>query len=167
MTDWHLAQLNVGTARYDLEDPGMAGFMNRLDEINAIAEESPGFVWRLQSDSGNATDIDVGRGDRFIINLSVWESVEALFEFAYRTAHQQLLTQRREWFEHPGAPYQVMWWVPTGHEPTIEEGLAKLDELIENGPGPEAFTFRSRYPAPDENTKPDSLEPDPYCSGWE
>ena len=91
--------------------------MSRLDAVNALADDSPGFVWRLQSDSGNATDIDVGGDPLFIVNLSVWESVEALSKFVYRTAHRDVMIRRREWFERPHGPYQALWWVPAGHRP--------------------------------------------------
>ena len=145
---WHLAQINVGTARYTPDDPGMAGFMSRIDEINAIADQSPGFVWRLQDDSGNATGIDAGGGPYFLVNMSVWASLEALSEFVYRTDHRSVMSQRREWFEKPTAPYQALWWIPTAHTPTVEEGLARLELLRENGPGPDAFNFGTTFPPP-------------------
>ncbi|MBT7663565.1 MAG: DUF3291 domain-containing protein, partial [Rhodospirillaceae bacterium] len=97
-TEMHLAQLNVGTARYDLDDPRMAGFMDRLDEINALADAAPGFVWRLQSDAGNATDIKTTDDPLFILNLSVWQSIKELGDFAYGSAHQPIMAQRRQWF---------------------------------------------------------------------
>lgn len=165
-TRWHIAQINVGTMLYAGDDPRMSGFMNRLDEINALADESPGFVWRLQSESGNATDIDAGRGPNFIVNMSVWESVEALFDFVYRTGHRGVMVRRRQWFERPNGPYQVLWWVPGGHTPTVDEGLARLEHLQKNGPSRHAFTFQSTYPPPDSLGQPEDLEPDPYCSGW-
>lgn len=161
---WHLAQMNVGTIKYPADDPRMAGFMNRLDEINALAEGSDGFVWRLQSDSGNATDIDAGRGEFFIVNMSVWESAEALFEFVYKSMHREVMIRRRQWFERPDGLYQVLWWVPAGHEPTVEEGLERLEALQASGPSRQAFNFQNRFPAPDESGDVDSLEPD--CSGW-
>jgi hypothetical protein len=105
----HLAQMNVATALHDLDDPHMADFMMRLDDVNALAESSPGFVWRLQSDSGNATDIQVTGNPRLIVNMSVWESVEALFDFAYRSDHRDEMVKRRSWFEKPAGPYQVLW----------------------------------------------------------
>ena len=148
--DWHLAQMNVGTIKYPADDPRMAGFMNRLDEINALADESDGFVWRLQSDSGNATDIDAGRGEFFIVNMSVWESAESLSEFVYKTTHREVMIQRRQWFERPDGLYQVLWWVPAGHAPSVDEGLARLTALQENGPHPQAFSFQAIFPAPGE-----------------
>ena len=145
---WHLAQMNVGTARFDMDDPGMEGFMSRLDGINALAEAQPGFIWRLQSDSGNATDIDAGGGPRFIVNMSVWESLESLSQFVYQTLHRDVMLKRREWFERPSATYQVLWWIEAGHTPSVDEGLARLARLDEHGPGPEAFSFAKPFPAP-------------------
>ena len=150
ITKWHIAQINVGTTLYDADDPRMSGFMNRLDKINGLADQSPGFVWRLQSESDNATDIDVGRGANFIINMSVWESAEALFDFVYRTGHRGVMVKRRQWFERPNGPYQVLWWVPAGHRPTIEQANERLDHLKRHGPTAHAFTFKQRFPAPEE-----------------
>lgn len=166
MAKWQLAQINVGTIKYAPEDPRMAGFMDRLDEINALAEQSPGFVWRLQSDSGNATDIDVGGEPGFLVNMSVWESVESLFEYVYKSMHREVMVQRRNWFERPDNLYQVLWWVPAGHEPTPEEGLERLALLQESGPGEKAFTFKQPFPAPGTQDKPEGREPAPYCAGW-
>ncbi|MEM7501053.1 MAG: DUF3291 domain-containing protein [Pseudomonadota bacterium] len=167
MTYWHIAQLNVATARYDLEDPHMDGFMSQLDDINALADSSSGFVWRLQSESGNATDIQVQDAPRLIVNMSVWESVDALFDFAYRSAHRQVLTRRREWFTRPEGPYQVLWWVSSGHEPTVDEGLERLKRLAEDGPTAHAFSFKSSFPPPSEDGDAVDLDPAPYCSGWD
>lgn len=164
--DWQLAQINVGRIRYPQDDSRMSGFMTRLDEINALADETPGFVWRLQSDSGNATDIEVSEDPQFIINMSVWKSVEALFAFVYKTAHRNILIQRRDWFEKPTALYQALWWIPKGHIPTPEEGLSRLALLNESGPSERAFNFKSNFPHPDEDGGPRDLRPEPYCSGW-
>ncbi|MEM6485448.1 MAG: DUF3291 domain-containing protein [Pseudomonadota bacterium] len=164
---WHVAQINVGTIKYPTEDPRMQGFMSRLDEINAIADTTPGFVWRLQSESGNATDIDVGGPALFIANMSVWESVEVLFDYVYRTTHRDLMVKRRGWFEKPSSIYQALWWIPAGHVPSVEEGLRRIELLKKRGPTPDAFTFKSRYPAPGCNENSDDLAPDDYCSGWD
>ncbi len=166
MSRWQLAQLNVGTTTYDLDDPRMAGFMGKLDEINALADGSPGFVWRLQSDSGNATDIDVGGDPRFIVNMSVWENVEALFAFTYKSDHREVMSKRRQWFRRPTEAFQVLWWVPAGHIPTAEEALARLAELESTGPSDRAFTFKETWPAPDSPGEPRDLEPEPYCVSW-
>lgn len=168
---WHLAQINVGLVKYPPEDPRMSGFMDRLDEINALAERSPGFVWRLQSDSGNATDIDVGGPAEFLVNMSVWESAETLFDYVYKSTHREVMVQRRNWFERPVELYQVLWWVRAGHTPTAQEGLDRLALLRENGPSEQAFNFKTSFPSPSTDTdagnKPDDMNPEPYCSGWD
>ena len=166
MAEWHIAQMNVGTTRYPLDDPRIAGFVDKLDEVNALAEASPGFVWRLQSESGNATDIKPTDDPNFIVNMSVWESVEALFGFVYKTAHRSAMIQRREWFAQPSGAYMVLWWVPAGTQPTVAEGLARLAELEANGPSARAFSFRQKFPPPDASGAPEDMRPDPYCVGW-
>jgi hypothetical protein len=160
----HLAQMNVATALYGLDDPRMKEFMTRLDEINTLAENSPGFVWRLKSDSGNATDIQVSDDPRLIVNLSVWESVETLFEFAYRSDHRDVMVKRRYWFEKPDGPYQVLWWVEPGQLPTVDEGLERLEILRAQGPTPRSFSFKSVFRPQTEN--PHDMKPEPYCVGW-
>lgn len=165
-TIWHIAQLNVARAVAPLDSPTLAEFTAALDGINALAEASPGFVWRLKSDSGNATDIKVGDDPNFIVNMSVWTSVEALFDFVYRTSHTKVMARRREWFEKPAEAFQVLWWVPAGHRPTVDEALARLQQLRRHGPGPDAFTFKERYPAPGEMGQPTDMRPEPYCVGW-
>jgi hypothetical protein len=166
VTDWHIAQINVATALYPLDDPRIADFMALLDEVNALAERSPGFAWRLKSESGNATDIKFTDDPKFIVNMSVWESVEALFEFVYKTSHRLVMTRRREWFERPQRAYQVLWWVPAGRFPTVAEGLARLDHLDAHGPTAHAFTFRQKFPPPGSVGETTDLKPDPYCVGW-
>jgi hypothetical protein len=142
----HLAQLNIGRLRAPLDDPAITDFRDNLDPINALAEASPGFVWRLQDDSGNATDIKLFDDELTIINLTVWESIEALAEFTYRSAHTQFLRRRREFFEVPSQPILCLWWIPAGTLPTPEDALARLEHLRANGPTPRAFTFRHRFP---------------------
>ena len=149
MQDWHLAQANIARAVAPMDDPAMADFMARLDTINALAEGSPGFVWRLKSDSGNATDIPVTDDPLEILNMSVWESADALFDYVYRTAHTPVMARRREWFEKPTRPHMVLWWVEAGHRPDVAEALEKLDMLAKKGPTPDAFTFKQRFPAPE------------------
>lgn len=165
--DWHIAQINVATSLYPTDDPRMSGFMTQLDVVNALADQSPGFVWRLQSESGNATDIDVGGDPMLLVNMSVWASVEALFEFVYKTAHRKVMINRREWFQKPDAAYQVLWWVPAGHTPTVEEALSRLEQLNRIGPSPRAFNFKTQFPCPGLEGGPNDLKPEPYCSGWE
>jgi hypothetical protein len=166
VTDWHIAQINVATALYPLDDPRIADFMALLDEVNALAERSPGFAWRLKSESGNATDIKFTDDPKFIVNMSVWESVETLFEFVYKTSHRLVMTRRREWFERPQRSYQVLWWVPAGRFPTVVEGLARLDHLDAHGPTAHAFTFKEKFPPPGIAGATEDLRPDPYCVGW-
>jgi hypothetical protein len=167
MSDWHIAQLNVGRTVGPLDSAALAPFMAALDEINALADVAPGFVWRLQSQSGNATDIKVSNDPQFILNMSVWRSVEALFDFVYRTAHSRIMARRREFFENPLAAYQALWWVAPGHTPTVEEALARLERLRRSGPTEEAFTFRQHFSPPGAPGTPDGLRPEPYCVGWD
>lgn len=166
MVRWHIAQMNVGTVRFPTDDPRLAGFMDRLDEVNALAEASPGFVWRLQSDQGNATDIILTDNPLFIVNMSVWEDVESLFAFVYRSAHQGVMAKRREWFERPDEAYQVLWWIAAGTTPTPQHGLERLRHLQGHGPTPYAFTFRQKFPPPDVIAQPEDMQPQPYCVGW-
>jgi len=154
MAQWHIAQINVGHLLHPLDDPRMAGFTGQLDTINALADAAPGFVWRLQGDSGNATGIQVADDPALIVNLSVWEGVEPLFQFVYRTAHQGVMAGRRQWFARPVQPYQALWWVPAGHRPTPEEGLERLERLRREGPGPSAFGFKTGHPPPDNHPLP-------------
>ena len=148
MSAWQIAQLNIGRAVAPLEDAAMSDFMTRLDEINALAEGSPGFVWRLQGAGGNATDLKVTDDPRFIINLSVWDTIDDLFAFTYRSEHKGLFARRFDWFERASGPSLVLWWQPTGTIPSIEEARQRLRLLADHGPTPEAFTFKQRFPAP-------------------
>jgi hypothetical protein len=166
MSHWHIAQLNVGRTLAPTDSPQLAEFMGALDRINAQADATPGFVWRLQSDSGNATDIQVSQDPYFLINMSVWSSIERLFEFVYRSAHTQVMVRRRQWFERPTQAYQVLWWVPAGHIPSTAEALGRLGHLRAHGPTPYAFTFSERYPVPGEPGTPENMRPEPYCQGW-
>lgn len=147
MTDWHLAQLNVARLAAPLDSPQLADFMAGLEPVNAKADSAPGFVWRLQDESGDATGYRPW-GDDVIVNLSVWESVEALTTFMYDSAHAGVLRRRREWFLPFGGPAVVAWWVPVGHLPRLEESRQRLDSLTEHGPTPRAFVLRSPYPPP-------------------
>jgi hypothetical protein len=137
--------LNVGRLVAPLEAPAIADFVANLEPINALAEARPGFVWRLQTEDGNATAIKVSEDERFIINLSVWESLEALSDFVYRSDHMAFLRRRREWFERPVEAIVVLWWVPAGTVPTIADALARLEHLRAHGPTPHAFTFRQPF----------------------
>ena len=151
MTTHHLAQLNVGRLRAPADSPVVAEFMAALDPINALAEASPGFVWRFQTDEGNATAVKAFDDDLLILNMSVWESVEALADYVYRSDHTPFLRRRREWFDKTDLPVVTMWWVPAGHIPTVAEALTRMEHLQANGPGPFAFSFRQPYAPPDDD----------------
>lgn len=148
MSAYELAQLNVAAMKTPLDSPEMADFVGSLDRINALAEESPGFVWRLQSDEGNATDFRP-LGDNVLVNLSVWSDVPALSRYVYRSAHVEIMRRRREWFDRMSAAYMVLWWVPAGHRPTVVEAIERLERLRADGPSAAAFTFAQAYAAPD------------------
>ena len=141
MADFHIAQVNIGRIRAELNDPVMAGFVNRLDEINALADGSPGFVWRLQEAQGNATYLRPFADERMLLNMSVWESVETLRHYVFKTAHVELLRQRQAWFEKLAGTYTALWWVPAGHIPGIDEAKQRLAHLEAHGPTQFAFTF--------------------------
>lgn len=149
MTRHHLAQINVGRLRAQVGDPLVAEFVANLDRVNALADVQPGFVWRLTGAGNDATDLRPDPEDALeAINLSVWESLEALAAFIYRSDHAGVMRRRREWFEAPVQPYMSLWWVAAGHRPDMAEGLERLRRLREEGPGPLAFTFRQPFPAP-------------------
>ena len=144
-----VAQLNVGRAVAPMDAPPMADFMARLDEINALAERSPGFVWRLKGENGNNTDLKVTGDPLFIVNLSVWASLEELHAFTYRSDHRTVFARRYEWFERRDGPNAVIWWQPAGTIPGTVEALRRLQLLEAQGPTPEAFTFEQSFPPPD------------------
>ena len=146
-TRHHLAQANIAHMRAPLEDPLMAGFVAQLDRINALADRSRGFVWRLQTDGGNATGIRAFDDERILFNMSVWESIEALHEYVYRSEHVAVFRDRRQWFEPQPAPTLVLWWIEAGDIPSIDEAKKRLALLGRHGPTPEAFTFKAWFPA--------------------
>jgi hypothetical protein len=148
MSHYQLAQLNIGIMRAPLDSPVMADFMANLDRINALAEAAPGFVWRLQTEEGNATAFRP-LDEWTIINMSVLADVEPLRAYVYKTAHTDHLRRRGEWFQRMAEAYLVLWWVPAGHRPTVDEALERLDALRRRGPTAEAFTFRRLFPRPD------------------
>jgi hypothetical protein len=146
---FNIAQVNIGRIRAELNDPIMAGFVNRLDEINALADASPGFVWRLIVNDGNATYLRPFGDPRMLLNMSVWRTVEELRTFVFQTVHKELLRQRHAWFEKLTEVYTALWWVPTGHIPSVDEAKRRLAHLEANGPTQFAFTFQSVF-QPDE-----------------
>lgn len=150
-----LAQVNIGRLVAPLDSPQLAGFVSQLDAVNAVADAAPGFIWRLQTAEGNATTLRAFEGDAegadggILINMSVWESVEALGAYVYGTAHLAVLRRRREWFERMRDAYVALWWIPRGHLPAIAEAEDRVRRLREHGPTPYAFTLREHFPAPD------------------
>ncbi|MFD3536907.1 DUF3291 domain-containing protein [Streptomyces sp. NPDC058664] len=143
----HLAQLNVATLSHPIDDPRIAPFVELLDPVNAAADGAPGFVWRLVEDgAADATGMRPA-GEDVIINMSVWETQEALWDFTYRSGHLEVMRQRRAWFERHVEAHLVLWWVPAGHIPTVTEALDRLADLRAHGPSPRAFTFASSYTA--------------------
>jgi heme-degrading monooxygenase HmoA len=148
-TAFHLAQFNVARLRAPLTDPSMSEFVAGLDTINALADTSTGFVWRLtEGPNGDATTVRPLDPD-VIVTMSVWDSVESLRAFSYRSAHLDYLRRRRDWFlPHDFPASVVLWWIPAGHVPTVEEACARL-EMVAAGPSPQAFTFRRTFPAPE------------------
>jgi heme-degrading monooxygenase HmoA len=147
--NFHLAQMNIGRVRGPLNDPIMADFVAQLDSINALAEASPGFVWRLQGDGGESSSYLRAYPDPLLlVNLTVWESPEALHAYTYRSDHAAVFRRRKEWFKPSERPTAVLWWLPAGQLPSIEDGKTRLEHLWAHGPTPFAFTFRQQFPQP-------------------
>ena len=142
-----LAQVNIGRLRAPIDHPSIKDFADNLDPVNAIAEASPGFVWRLTGEGNNATDLAPYEDPLIAINMSVWTDIQSLCAFVYRGDHVTIMRRRREWFE-PMEIFMCLWWVPAGHTPTVEEGMAKLALLERFGPTPQAFTFKTPFPTP-------------------
>jgi len=149
--NYHIAQVNIARMLAPLDDPIMAEFVALLAEINALADNSPGFVWRLQTEQGNATYLRPYDDDRILFNLSVWESVEQLKAYVYKSAHSHVMRRRRQWFEKFEGMYLALWWVKAGHIPTVAEAKLRLDYLREHGESEHAFTFKRPLP-PTEDT---------------
>ena len=150
MTGFHLAQINVGRLVAPPGDPQVAEFVAQIGGMNALAERSPGFVWRMVDDADDEAKAAFPEvvDPRFQINFSVWESVEALWEYAFRSDHLRVLSRRREWFERPDGPHQALWWVPAGHRPSLTDAMGRIARIRDHGSGPDAFTFRDKYPVP-------------------
>jgi Domain of unknown function (DUF3291) len=149
---WQLAQINIARLVAPLDDPRIADFVVQLDSINALAEQARGFVWRLKSDSGNATDVPYCDDPFVIVNMSVWESVEALRDFTYMSRHVEVFRDRAKWFEKPDKPHYCLWWIPAGQIPTVAEGRLRLESYRANGATPHSFWFSQRFPAPADDT---------------
>jgi Domain of unknown function (DUF3291) len=145
----HLAQINIGRLLAPLDDPKIAGFVNQLDEINALADKAPGFVWRLKSETGNATDVLYSDDPFVIVNMSVWESIESLRDYTYTSKHVDVFRRRAEWFEKMDKPHYCLWWVPVGHVPTVSEGRQRLEQYQRHGATPYSFWFSQQFPVPE------------------
>lgn len=154
MSAYELAQFNIARMKEPLEAPGMADFVANLERINALAESSPGFIWRLKTEEGDATALRP-LGDETLVNVSVWRDVQSLNDYVYSSAHVEIMRRRKEWFERMREAYIVLWWVPSGHRPTVAEAIAKLELLRAKGPTKEAFTFRNAFLSPDA-ARPDA-----------
>lgn len=144
---YELAQVNIARLKAPLDSPQLKDFVDALDPVNAVADDSDGFVWRLQSDSGNATDVAVFGDEWLIVNMSVWRDTNALTAFMYQGQHRELLARRREWFERIQEAMTVLWWVPAGHRPTVAEAEERLLHLRAQGATAYAFTLRTSFPA--------------------
>ncbi|OIJ90663.1 DUF3291 domain-containing protein [Streptomyces monashensis] len=147
---YELTEVNIARLKFPLDSPELKDFVDALDPVNAVADAADGFVWRLQSDSGNATDIPVLGDEWLIINMSTWRDTNALTAFMYQGQHRELLARRRDWFEKLEEATAVLWWVPAGHRPTVAEAEDRLLHLRAHGPTPYAFTLRTSFPAPRE-----------------
>jgi hypothetical protein len=140
----HLAQLNVATALDDMDSERLAGFNAKIDIVNAVADRSPGFVWRLKGEDGAAaTEIRASDDPRYLVNMSVWETPEHFEDFVWNTIHKRVYAGKHEWFEPPKQPHMVLWWVEPGHQPSLDEAMQRLDDLRTNGPSERAFGWES------------------------
>lgn len=148
MATYQLAQLNIASMIAPLDSPTMAEFVAQLAPINALADESEGFVWRLIGDGDDATSLRPFPDPQMLVNMSVWESLEALSNYAYKSDHRGVLQRRRQWFAPMATPSTVLWWVPHGHQPSVVEAKDRLEHLTVNGPTAYAFTFRQPFPPP-------------------
>ncbi|MFF4796018.1 DUF3291 domain-containing protein [Streptomyces sp. NPDC001276] len=146
-TAYELAQVNIARLKAPLDSPQLKDFVDALDPVNADADAAPGFVWRLQSESGDATDVPVFGDEWLIVNMSVWRDTDALTAFMYQGRHREMLSRRREWFERLVEAVTTLWWVPAGHRPTVAEAEERLLHLRAHGPTPYAFTLRTSFPA--------------------
>ena len=145
---FRLAQINIGRLLAPLDAPQIAGFVAELDSINALADGAPGFVWRLQSEAGNATDVPYNDDPFVIVNMSVWDSIESLRNYVYTSRHIEVFRQRAKWFARMEKPNYCLWWIPVGHIPTVAEGRERLEHYQAHGATPHSFWFHKQFPAP-------------------
>jgi hypothetical protein len=163
-TRYQLAQINIGRAKGDTTDPVMAEFMAALPEINAIADSTPGFVWRLETEDGDATAVrPYGDDLRIMMNMSVWQDLESLRGYVFNSAHTAYMKRRREWFERFEKIYVALWWVPAGHRPTVAEAVERLEHLQAHGPTPYAFTFKNAFDPQGAPLSRDRVKEDDAC----
>ena len=153
----HIAQINIARARAPMDDPLMAGFVARLDDINALADSSPGFVWRLQTEDGNATSVQAYEDPMMLVNLSVWKTPEDLKQFVFRSDHVNVMRQRRKWFEPLGDVPYALWWIEAGRIPSLSEARERLTYLQRNGESEFAFSFASLFKAPTAKADRDAV----------
>jgi hypothetical protein len=152
MKKYHIAEINIAKMKgVDINDPIMKEFVDNLNNVNEIAEKSVGFVWRLKDENNNATSINPYNDEQIIINVSVWNSIETLENFMYRTFHSDFLKRRKEWFQSFGTAHTAMWWIPEGQTPNLQEAVEKLDYLQMNGASAFSFDLRNKFPAPSES----------------
>lgn len=145
---YQLAQINIGRLIAPFDDPRIAEFVAQLEPINALADRAPGFVWRLQSRSGNATDIPYNDDPSIMVNVSVWESLEALRNYAYKSDHMKVLRDRAKWFVKLDKPIYCLWWIPASHIPSVAEGRERLEHYQKHGATPYSFWFSQEFPQP-------------------
>ena len=149
MKRYQLAEINIARMKgVNIDDPIMKEFVDNLDVVNELAENSEGFVWRLKEDNNNATSLNPYDDEQVIINISVWESVETLEQYVFKTFHSEFLKRRKEWFHKYGKVHTAMWWIEEGNFPTVDEAVAKLAALQKDGPTKDVFTFKDRFSAP-------------------
>ncbi|MBI4853655.1 MAG: DUF3291 domain-containing protein [Acidobacteria bacterium] len=161
--DYYIAQINIARMLAPLDSPIMADFVASLDEINALADESPGFVWRFQTEEGNATYLRPYEDDRILVNFSVWKSIEDLKNYVYKSAHSNVMRRRKEWFEKFNGSYMALWWIKSTHIPSVLEAKEKLDYLNKHGESPLAFTFRQPFAPPNLANKEIIVTPFEPC----
>ena len=163
MALYHVAQCNIGRVLAPLDSPQLAEFVAALEPVNRMADEAPGFVWRLQTEAGDATAIRAFDDDMLLLNMSVWQTIDALAEFTYRTPHRDVMRRRRQWFERVADAYLVLWWIPAGTLPTVADAKERLERLRRDGASPEAFTFQSPFPSPHASAAGDPAGEDWFC----
>jgi hypothetical protein len=158
---YHLAQVNIARMLAPLTDPQMAEFVAQLDTINALADGSPGFIWRLQTPTGDATALHPYADDLILFNLSAWASRDELFAFTYNSQHREVMKKRRQWFEKMDLAYVALWWIPGGHIPDVEEAKERLAYRRAHGDTPYAFSYKKAFPPPHEASVQPVIEVQP------